>query len=186
MPVNVGYRCSLGKAHFQRESSILSRQSYATRCYRAQPAATSVLNYEWLTQSFLQPMAEQTREHIPRTSRGKTNDPAHRPRRIGLRADAAHRQERSTHRERTAAAVRGEALARLGAAEHYALGQRDQPRRPATNLADRRGWSTSALAQPSPPSTDRACCGRGVEGASNQPHEPGEQKCHICLVSRRG
>src|SRR5262249_54304702 len=54
---------------------------------------------EWLTESFRQPLSQQTREDVAPAARGKADDPTHRPRRIGLRpSDARHERQRGSAR----------------------------------------------------------------------------------------
>src|SRR6516162_6829490 len=51
--------------------------------------ARPVLNDEWLSESLLQPLTHQARENVVPPARGIPDDPAHRPRRIGLRPSEA-------------------------------------------------------------------------------------------------
>src|SRR5262245_25166388 len=58
-----------------------------------------VLDDEWLAEPFRKPLTHQAREDVGRPTGGKTDDDAHRPRRIGLRPrDPRHRRERGRTR----------------------------------------------------------------------------------------
>jgi hypothetical protein len=48
-------------------------------------SARTVLNDEWLAQAFRQPLAHQAHDNVGRAAGTSGYDPAHRPRRIGLR-----------------------------------------------------------------------------------------------------
>src|SRR5438132_7000461 len=60
--------------------------------------ARPVLNDELLTELLREPLTYYARDDVNRLARGKSNDDAHRPRRIGLRSrdTRKHRQGRST------------------------------------------------------------------------------------------
>src|SRR5262245_21943523 len=58
-----------------------------------------VLDDEWLAEPFGKPLTHQAREDVGRATGGKTDDDAHRPRRISLRTrDPRHRRERGRTR----------------------------------------------------------------------------------------
>jgi hypothetical protein len=46
--------------------------------------ARSILDDEWLTEPFRQPLTDQARDDVDRAARGKSENHAHRPDRIGL------------------------------------------------------------------------------------------------------
>src|SRR5262245_41125335 len=57
----------------------------------------AVLDNEWLTEPFRQPLADQPCNNIDVGASGESDDDMHRPRRIGLRpSDARHRRQRGS------------------------------------------------------------------------------------------
>jgi hypothetical protein len=58
-----------------------------------------VLNDEWLAQAFRQPLAHQAHDNVGRAAGTSGYDPAHRPRRIGLRP--RHDRQRGSARSQT-------------------------------------------------------------------------------------
>ena len=57
--------------------------------------ARAVLNHEGLAEPLRQPLTHQASDDVGRARRGEANDPAHRPRRIGLRPCDARRERDS-------------------------------------------------------------------------------------------
>src|SRR5262249_20888238 len=61
--------------------------------------ARSVVDDKWLAQPFRQPLAHQARVNVVRAAGSKSDDDAHRPRRIGLRpCDARNSRQRDSAR----------------------------------------------------------------------------------------
>src|SRR5215467_1368372 len=61
--------------------------------------ARDVFDDEWLTKPLGKPSPQHTRENIRRTAGRRTDDDAHRPRRVGLRPrDARHGRQRGSAR----------------------------------------------------------------------------------------
>src|SRR6516165_3529467 len=60
-------------------------------------ATWSVFDHEWLAKALRQPLADQARDNVGWSARGKTDDDAHRPRWIGLRpSNMRHGRERGS------------------------------------------------------------------------------------------